>query len=247
MRRLADRREYISNGDLRLLKGLMRVDDLPPAWAFLIDLGCVPAHRSFAAVAVEAVGEHCNTARDLDARLDHLEPVDTDLPSNLIVHGAQGGEAIEPLRGERIEVGDLRRRDIDEAIGIAPAPALERGALHPHYDSGSVRFGCDHANHPIGPHYPLSSGMQPAAISPFGTCLRWRARTAFLLFSAMASASILSHAGHHRVQRFRLPCRLVGTNPGQLPQSPPPPGPRLRAINRAAARTWTRHDLTAPV
>jgi hypothetical protein len=78
----------------------MRVDNFPTGWASLINLGSVPVHRSFAAVAAKPVGEDRHVARDLDARLDDFETVDVDLAANLFVPGAQSVEAIEPAFGE---------------------------------------------------------------------------------------------------------------------------------------------------
>ena len=211
-RRPAGKHEYISNGDLRLMKGPMCVDAPPPTWAFLIHLSGVPAHRSLAAVAIEAVSEHCNTARDLDARLDHLEPVDTDVPANLIVPGAQGGQAVEPLRCERVEVGDPsaeismkpsgsprpQRSSAVRSIPITISAASGSAVTMP--TTLSVRIILCQA-HATGHAFP-----------PFWN-MPLMARTGSLpaVFRNGLRGILSQPRGHDRVQRFRLSCRLIRT------------------------------------
>jgi hypothetical protein len=66
-------------------------------------------------------------AVSLDRRIDHLVPVDLDLPGERHQEGLHGREPIDALLLHRIEVRHLARHDREIPLRIAMAPAVERG------------------------------------------------------------------------------------------------------------------------
>ena len=116
-------------------------------------------HRAPAAVALEAEREDRDIARDLNARLDDFKAVDVDLSTNLVVHGAQGSDAVEPALDKWIEVGEAGCRDLEKTARIAMAPAFERGALQFYDRLSDVQPGCSHRYNSIRPRAKGQTGL----------------------------------------------------------------------------------------
>ena len=105
------------------------MDNGPLAAHALVDLGAVPAHGAFAAVADEAVAQHGGVAVELDARVENFVVLDLDLPADGGVECLQRGQAVDAGGLEGIEVSNVGGGDGEKTAGVAFAPAVEGLAL----------------------------------------------------------------------------------------------------------------------
>jgi hypothetical protein len=62
----------------------------------------------------------------LHPRVEELVALDADLPAYRLVTGGEGVESVHPEVGVRIEVAHLFGADLQVAVGIALAPALQQ-------------------------------------------------------------------------------------------------------------------------
>src|SRR5207253_266335 len=110
-------------------EGPVRMHDLPVPIDRSIDLGAVPAHGAFAAMAHELERQDRGLTDYLHARIDDFVAIDFDLAADLAVPFRQSGDPIQTPIDKWIEVRYVGRVDFEIAVRITLAPTIERRAL----------------------------------------------------------------------------------------------------------------------